>query len=79
MQTMRMPELKDDGPYAGNTPTSIPVISDKPVPGAPRSSENLFDVSQVLSWLARDRHDLQEQLEWREQIPALMTALHQQN
>ena len=34
---------------------------------------------QDLSWLARDRHDLLEQLEWREQIPALMTALHQQN
>lgn len=67
------------GPYAGYRPITMPMISACPVPGAPRSSETLFDVSQVLSWLARNRHDLQEQLEWREQIPALMTALHQQN
>ncbi len=68
-----------NGPYAGNTPTSIPVISDKRVPGAPLQSKTLFDLSQILSWLARNRHDLQEQIEWREQIPALMIALNQQN
>ena len=42
-----------------------------PVPGAPNNSGNLYDVSQVLAWLAMERRDVQEQLEWREQIPEL--------
>jgi hypothetical protein len=36
---------------------------------------NLFEASQVIAWLAKERRDLQEQVEWREQIPVLMSAL----
>ena len=38
-------------------------------PGVPAQSTNLFDLSQILAWLAKERRDVQEQLEWREQIP----------
>ena len=39
------------------------------------SPPNVFDVSQVLAWLAKERRDLHEQLEWREQIPKLLAPL----
>lgn len=63
------------GQYKGHTPTTISVRESKPVPGAPKKCSNLFDVSQILAWLAKERRDVQEQLEWREQIPELLTSL----
>ena len=63
------------GPYKDNTPVSIPVRSSSRVPGAPTASRNLYDVSQILAWLAKERRDVQEQLKWREQIPELMKPL----
>ena len=59
------------GQYKGNSPTSIGVRKTKSVPGAPAKCSNLFDLSQILAWLAKERRDVQEQLEWREQIPDL--------
>lgn len=64
------------GQFKGNTPTTIAVHAMKPVPGAPRESRTLYDVAQILAWLAKERRDLQEQLEWREQIPELMASLN---
>lgn len=63
------------GPFKSKTPTSVNVSAGEPVPGAPKQTRNLFDVSQILAWLAKERRDLQEQLEWREQIPRLMAVL----
>jgi hypothetical protein len=63
------------GQYKDNTPTSIAVRKTKHVPGAPAQCHNLFDVSQILAWLAKERRDVQEQLAWREQIPELMGPL----
>jgi hypothetical protein len=64
------------GPYKRERPTTIPVSPAQSVPGSPRRSDNLFDVSQALAWLARQRRDLQEQLDWREQIPALIERIN---
>lgn len=64
------------GQYKNNSPTTIGVHQKSPVPGAPRRCRNLFDLSQILAWLAKERRDLQEQLEWRERIPKLMEALN---
>ncbi len=47
----------------------------QPVPGCPQKSINLFDINQILAWLAKERRDLQEQLQWRQQIPGLMEKL----
>lgn len=63
------------GPFKGVKPTSANVQAGERVPGAPEQMRNLFDVSQILAWLAKERRDLQEQLEWREQIAGLMAAL----
>lgn len=63
------------GPYKGHSPTTVPVVRTEAVPGSPKESTSLFDVSQILAWLAKERRDIQEQMEWREQIPALMATL----
>ena len=63
------------GPYKNHSPTTIPVERTAAVPGSPEESTSLFDISQILAWLAKERRDIQEQMEWREQIPALMASL----
>jgi hypothetical protein len=68
-------DVKIAGQYKGQSPTTIAVQELKPVPGSQKGCTNLFDVSQVLAWLAKERNDVQEQIEWREQIPELMLHL----
>jgi hypothetical protein len=65
------------GPYKDNTPDTIPFRLAGKVPGAPAESRNLYDVSQSLAWLAKERRDVQEQLAWREGIQNLLTPLMQ--
>ncbi len=66
------------GPYRGYRPTNVRVETSDAVPGAPEESTSLFDVSQVLAWLAKERADIQEQMDWREQIPSLIAPLGRQ-
>lgn len=63
------------GLYKNSRPSTVRVTDLNPVPGAPAEARNLFDVSQALAWLARQRTDLREQLRWRDQIPGLMGNL----
>jgi hypothetical protein len=63
------------GQYKDQTPLTIRVKGAKRVPGTPKSSQNLFDLSQILAWLAKERRDVQEQLIWREQIPEILKPL----
>ncbi len=63
------------GPYKDNTPVSIPVRTTIKVPGAPPECQSLYDVSQTLAWLAKERRDVQEQLNWREGIQCLLEPL----
>lgn len=62
------------GKYMENSPSTIEVRKIKKVPGAPEHCMNLFDLSQILAWLARERRDVQERLAWREQISGLMNS-----
>lgn len=68
-------DVRISGQYKGGTPTTISVQETTPVPGIPKESRNLYDVSQILAWLAKERRDIREQLEWREEIPALLHSL----
>lgn len=63
------------GPYKDNTPITIPVRKASRVPGAPEKLNNLYDLSQILAWIAKERRDVQEQLDWRERIPKLLKPL----
>jgi hypothetical protein len=68
-------DVEVTGQYKDSTPTTITTNTLHPVPGAPKQSQNLFDVSQILAWLAKERRDLKEQQEWRETIPELLEPL----
>ncbi len=63
------------GQYKDQTPSTIKTIPTRRVPGSPRESRSLFDLSQILAWLAKERRHVQEQLEWREQIPEILKPL----
>ncbi len=59
----------------GLPPSALEVRPDRPVPGTPERARTLFDLSQVLAWLAKERKELSEQMEWRQEIPDLIRAL----
>ena len=56
-------------------PAEKTVIVGPPVTGAVLPGDNAYAVSQALSWLAKERRDIQEQLEWQRRIPELMRPL----
>jgi hypothetical protein len=68
-------DIEITGSYKDRTPISIETKRTRRVPGSPTKSKNLFDISQVLAWLAKERRDIQEQMEWREQIPGILKPL----
>jgi hypothetical protein len=45
------------------------------VPGVDAPVSNLFGVSQVLSWIAGQRREISEDLEWRSQVQELIAKL----
>jgi hypothetical protein len=49
----------------------------KPVPGAPQKPANAYSVCQALAWVAKERRDLQEQVDGMREIPGLMSKLIQ--
>jgi hypothetical protein len=64
------------GQYKDQDPTTIETQQTRRVQGSPFKSKNLFDVAQILAWLAKERRDVQEQMEWRDQIPAIIKPLN---
>lgn len=56
-------------------PVEAQLKSGRPVPGSPQQAKTLYDIVQILAWLAQERRDVQEQLQWRQQIPGLMARL----
>ena len=62
-------------PFEEGKATEKSVFCGKKVPGAVLPGDNVYSVSQSLSWLAKERRDVQEQLEWKQQIPELLAPL----
>jgi len=56
-------------------PSEKPIIIGNVVPGSSSPAQTVYDVSQVLSWLAGQRRCVEEQLNWQRDIPGLVTAL----
>ncbi|MFZ5555264.1 MAG: hypothetical protein ACOZDY_00850 [Pseudomonadota bacterium] len=46
-----------------------------PVPGSPPVAGNAYHVSQALAWLAKERREVEETLDWMSGIPGLMRVL----
>jgi hypothetical protein len=64
-------------PFEKGTPTEKAVTTLAPVPGAVLPGDTVYAVAQALSWLAKERREVQEQVAWRQQIPQLVGTLIQ--
>ena len=59
-------------------PHQLPVKPTTSVPGASAPADNLYHVSQALSWIAGTRKSMQDRLEYVKAIPKLMEPLIEQ-
>jgi len=62
-------------PFEGGVASKKTVEKLGAVPGAPNPAKNLYDVCQALSWIATQRNNAEERLEWQTRIPKLMANL----
>jgi hypothetical protein len=53
------------------------MIPTKSVPGSPSPANNAYHICQALSWVAKERRQIQDQLDGMQQLPELMKALLQ--
>jgi hypothetical protein len=65
------------GDLRNRNPSEVETKAAGRVPGVTCPARDLFWVSQVLAWIAGQRADMAEDLEWRSQIPGLMDKLVQ--
>jgi hypothetical protein len=56
-------------------PTDLAVRSTDAVPGSVAPAENLFQVSQAASWVASQRANLEERLQWQQKVAVLVDGL----
>jgi len=56
-------------------PSEKPIELGDFVPGSDKPADNMFAASQVLTWLASQRRDIEDQLRWQGDVPDLMRAL----
>jgi hypothetical protein len=70
-------DVEYEDPFAQGDPTTKPVKLLEHVPGAPDRAENLYDVSQAMSWVASTRPNPDERIDWQTQIPGLVGRLAQ--
>lgn len=68
-------DVEQVDPFEKGKPTEKQVNFVKDVPGAVLPGDTVYAVNQSLSWLAKERCDIQEQLEWKQQIPDLLVSL----
>jgi hypothetical protein len=70
-------DVKPVGAIANRRPSEIRTnrVSQVPVPGIDPPVGNLFGVSQVLTWIAGQRGEISEDLQWRSQVDDLMAKL----
>lgn len=65
-------DVKYFDPFEAEKPSRKSVIELEPVPGAPNEAKNLYDVSQALSWVATNRNNAEEKIQWQTEIPSLL-------
>ena len=69
-------DVEFETPFSKGAPTEKPVVRTLDVPGAPSKANNLFDVSQALSWVATGRNNPEERLEMQTDVPELIDDLY---
>jgi hypothetical protein len=68
-------DVEFSDPFATGEATEKPVRNVGRVAGAPEKATNLYDVAQALSWIATNRTNAEQRLEWQSQIPNLLDDL----
>ena len=68
-------DVEYENQFEPGTPTTKSVMQLDRVPGSPEEVENLYDVSQALSWVASRRTNPDERIKWQSQIPGLIEKL----
>jgi len=63
------------GDIRDRRPSQVETRELDPVPGIDIPVTKIFGVSQVLSWVAGQRAEMSEDLEWRSQVPELIATL----
>lgn len=62
-------------PFAKGEATEKPVKLTDIVPGSASPAQTLYDVSQALSWLATNRNNTEERVDWQAAIPGMIASL----
>ena len=68
-------DAEPKGDLKNKRPSDVATERTLEVPGIAPPVADAFGVSQALSWVAGQRTELQEDLEWRSQVPELMQLL----
>lgn len=71
-------DVEQIDPFEKGEPTEKSVSNMTKVPGSIPSrngSVNLFEISQALSWLAKERREVSEQLKWKREISDLLKRI----
>jgi len=68
-------DVEPVGTMTKRKPSEIRTNRIRAVPGVDAPVGNLFGVSQVLSWIAGQRREISEDLEWRSQVQDLIAKL----
>ena len=68
-------DVEQANPFEKGKATEKQIKVVKTVPGAVLPGDTVYALSQSLSWLAKERRDVQQQLEWKQQIPDLLKPL----
>jgi hypothetical protein len=68
-------DAEPKGDLKNKRPSDVTTEKTIEVPGIDPPVANAFGVSQALTWVAGQRNELQEDLEWRSQVPELMQTL----
>jgi hypothetical protein len=62
-------------PFEKAPPHAKAMEKTKGVPGSLLSRDTAYSICQALAWIAKERRDIQDQLDWMREIPDLMGAL----
>ena len=68
-------DAKYADPFEAEEPSRKSMIQLEKVPGAQTKAKNLYDVGQVLSWVATNRNNAEERTRWQTEIPNLLESL----
>jgi hypothetical protein len=68
-------DVEPVGSMANRKPSEVRTNRISVVPGVDAPVSNLFGVSQVLAWIAGQRAEIAEDLQWRGQVEDLMEKL----